>query len=55
MKLPNFWVAVLGAGISVPALAGTVTFPPNVVPEPETLALLAVAGVVGYIVKRRRK
>ncbi len=28
---------------------------PNTVPEPETLALLAVAGVVGYVVRRNRR
>lgn len=28
---------------------------PNRVPEPETLALLAVAGVVGYLVRRKNR
>jgi len=46
------WTAILLSLTSVAAFAGTVPAP---LPEPGTLALLAAAGVVGLVLKRRNK
>lgn len=40
--------------MTLPALAGTAAPPPGTIPEPETLALLAI-GVLGLALSRRRK
>lgn len=45
------WTAILLSLTSFPAFAA----PPVALPEPGTLALLAAAGVVALVLKRRNK
>jgi PEP-CTERM motif len=55
MNAKTVALALVGTLSSLVAWAGNNTDPGGTVPEPETLALVALAGVVGYLVKRRRK
>lgn len=49
------WLSGCAAFVAaVSAHAGDIT-PPSRLPEPETWALIALAGVVGYVVSRRKK
>lgn len=53
--LKSVVLGVVGAGLSLSSWAGDLVLPPTAIPEPESLALVALAGVVGYLVKRRKK
>ena len=53
-KLTAAAVATSSMLVSLAAHAG-VAIPPNVVPEPGTLALVGLAAVVGIVVARNRR
>jgi len=53
-KLSTIAGAAVSLLVAAPAFAGSVTVPQKV-PEPGTLALVALAAAVGYVVTRNKK